>query len=213
MQMDKSATILEAQWLEKEIPRIDHEIKELVKTEQELLTSPLETVSQAYATTYRNERQRAHPFYHRRRSVTPTRYGYRERMHDIGWFAILARILILAAVAGAAYIVYHNHQNGTIQKGVIWGSIVLIVAIGLAFAPPLADQLWDIRARKKAEAAAQEARQSQTFIQEKRQRQAQLQECRTRMAELQERLRFARARLDGLRRDLTSSNHHGSDSL
>jgi hypothetical protein len=133
-------------------------------------------------------------------------------MHDMGWFAILARVLIVAAVVWATYIVYRNHQEATIQKGVIWGSVVLVVAIGLAFAPPLADQLWERQARKKAEVAAQVARQSQAFVQEKRERQVRLQECRTRKSELQDRLRFAQARLDELRRDLTGSNHRGNDA-
>jgi hypothetical protein len=209
MQTDKSAIILEVQWMETEIPRIQEELDELKGMEQELLTTPLETVHQAYTSTYRAERKRAFLFYHRSRSVTPTRRGYRERMRDVGWFTILARLLILAAVALAVYVVYHNHQLGQTQRGVIWGSALLIVAMALAFAPALADLWWERRARRKAEVAVQEAKQSEAFFQEKHDRQVKLGQCRTRVADLQERLKFARLRLDELRKELTSSNHQG----
>ena len=67
--MDKSATILEAQWMEKEIPRIKEELAALKKLEQELLTTPLETVSRAYSDAYRTAQARGHLFYRRRRRV------------------------------------------------------------------------------------------------------------------------------------------------
>ena len=79
METDKSATILEAQWMEREIPRIDQELHDLQAAERELLTAPLETVRQAYTDAYRAGRKRAHPFYHRRRSVKATGGGYRAR--------------------------------------------------------------------------------------------------------------------------------------
>ena len=75
MQTDKSATILEVQWMELEIPRMEQELNELRTVEQELLTTPLETVHQAYTTTYRAERKRAHLFYRRRRTVAATAQG------------------------------------------------------------------------------------------------------------------------------------------
>jgi hypothetical protein len=209
METDKSATILEARWMEQEIPRIEAELGELRVEEQELLTSPLETVRRVYMDAYRAERKRSHAFYHHRRSVTPASQGYRERKHEVGWFTILARVLIVLLVVLAVYVAYHNHQLGETQKGIIWGSVLLVAAIGLAFAPALADHIWERRARQVAEAAAQEARLSPAFLQERQNRQARLQQCRARIADLEERLAFARLRLDELRKELTSSNHHG----
>jgi hypothetical protein len=209
METDKSATILEARWMEQEIPRIEAELGELRAAEQELLTAPLETVRRAYTDAYRGERKRAHSFYHHRRSVTPASQGYRERKHEVGWFTILARVLIVLFAVLAVYVAYHNHQLGQTQKGIIWGSVFLVAAIGLAFAPALADHFWERRARQVAEAAAQESRQSPAFLQEKQDRQKRLQHCRTRIADLEERLAFARMRLDELRKELTSTNHHG----
>ena len=208
MQEDKSAIILEAQWMEQEIPRIEQELDALTRLEQELLTTPMETINQVYASTYNAARQKARPFYHRRRSITPTRYGYKERMLDVGWFAVLARLLILAAIVWAGYIAYDLDRQGDTAKGIIWGSVVLVVAIGLAFVPALGGEIWERVARKKAETAAQEAQQSAAFLQEKQQRQDKLQHCRTRMAELQERLVFSRRRYEELRRELTRHNHH-----
>lgn len=207
MPIDKSTIIIEAQWMEQEIPRIEQELQQLRKMERDLLTSPMETVRLSYTSTYRAERRRAHPFYHRRRSVTPTRYGYRERMLDVGWLAVLARVLIVAAAALAVYVAYHNHQAGHTQRGIVWGSIVLVAALALAFAPALGDYLWERRARQKAESAAEQARQSPAFLQEKQERQAKLRQCRARTAEIEERLRFAHQRLDELRGQLTSTNH------
>ena len=133
MQSDKSAIILEAQWMEQEIPRIEQELGALQKLEQELLTTPMETINQVYTSTYNSERQKARPFYHRRRSITPTRYGYKERMLDVGWFTVFARVLILAAIVWAGYIVYDLDRQDDMTKGIIWGLVVLVVAIGLAF--------------------------------------------------------------------------------
>lgn len=213
MQNDKSAIILEAQWMESEIPRIERELAEYKEQEQELLNTAIETVRRAYTETYRSQRKRAYSFYHRRRAVTPTRYGYRERMIEVGWLALLSRVLIIASVALAAYIAYHNHQIEHTQRGVIWGSILLILAIGLAFLPPLVDHLWERHARRKAQQAADDARHSETFAQEKRDRQAQLAYCRARIAESQERLDKAHARLDELRRRLIGANHQGSEPI
>jgi hypothetical protein len=210
MQADKSAIILEAQWMEQEIPRIEQELDALQRLEQELLTTPMETVSQIYTSTYNNERQKARPFYHRRRSITPTRYGYKERMLDVGWFTVFARILILAAIVWAGYIAYDLHRQEETTKGVIWGSVVLVVAIGLAFVPAFGDEIWERVARTKAEKAAQEAQQSEAFEQEKQQRHAKLQQCRARITELQERLTFSRHRYEELRRELTRHNHYGT---
>jgi hypothetical protein len=206
MQTDKSATILEAQWMEQEIPRIEQELNELRTVEQELLTTPLDTVHRAYTTAYRDERRRAHPFYHRRRTVTTTAQGYRERMRDEGWFSLLARILIVAVVALAVYVVFHNHRLGQTQRGVIWGSALLVLSVGLAFAPPLADYMWERRARRVAEEVAQEARRSPAFLQERQERQERLEQCRKRIADLESRKQFADVRLDELRKELTSSN-------
>jgi len=212
MQADKSAIILEAQWLEKEIPRIERELVELREQEQQLLTTPMETVSRAYTNAYRTERRRAHLFYHRRRAVTPTRYGYRERMRDVGWLASLMRVLIVATVAWAAYIVYHNHQLEQLQRGVIWGSVLLIVAIGLALVPTTVDQLWERRARRAAQQAADQARQSEAFLQEKAERQAELRRCRERIDKDTEQLQLAWQRLDELRQELISRDHGEPDT-
>ena len=209
MEMDKSATILEAQWMEREIPRIEEELGDLQAVEKELLTAPLETVREAYTAAYRAERQRAHHFYHRRRSVRSARQGTRTRDREVGWFPLLANILILAAVVGAVYVAWNGRQQDDLQSGLIWASVLLLVALGLAFAPALADLLWERAARQKAEAAADEARLSSEFLQEKEELQAELQQCRTRIVDLKERLEFARIRLDELRKDLTSSNHGG----
>jgi len=211
MPTDKSATILEVQWMELEIPRMEQELSELRTAEQELLTTPLETVHQAYTTTYRAERKRAHLFYHRRRTVAATSQGYRQRMRDEGWFTILARILIAAIVVWAAYVAYQNYREGSIQRGVIWGSVLLVLAIGLAFAPALADLYWERRARQMAEKAAQEARQSPAFVQERQDRQAQLDRCRRRIADLESRRQFAHARLDELRKELTGVGARAHD--
>lgn len=213
METDKSATILEAQWMEREIPRIEQELRELQAAEQELLTAPLETVRQAYTDAYRAVRQRAHPFYHRRRSVRAVDGGYRARRREVGWFVVAARILIVLVVVAAGYVAYRNHRSGETQTGVIWGSVLLMVALGVAFTPALGDLIWERQARRVAEQAAQEARQSPAFLQEKQQRHIQLGQCRARLADLEERKKFARVRLDELRKELTSSNHHGSVGL
>jgi len=207
MPTDKSAIILEAQWMENEIPRMEDELAKLREMEQNLLTTPLETVSRAYTDTYRTERRRAHPFYHRRRSVAPTSQGYAERMADVGWFALLARLVILATVGLAVYLVYQGNRLGDLPRGVVWGSVALILAIGLAFVPAFADQMWEQRARRKAESAAREARQSEAFVREKQDRQGQLTHCRTRAAEVEERIKFAHVRLEDLRKGLTTTNH------
>jgi len=213
METDKSATILEAQWMEREIPRIEKELRDLQAAEKELLTAPLETVRQAYTDTYRAGRKRAYLFYHRRRSVRATGGGYRARTREAGWFVILARILIAVAVVAAGYVAYHNHQAGDTQKGVTWGSVLLMVGLALAFAPVLGDLIWDRQSRRAAELAAQEARQSAEFLQERQDRQLELSQCRARMADLEERKQFARLRLDELRKELTSSNHTGGLGL
>jgi len=210
MPTDKSAIILEAQWMENEIPRMEGELAKLKEAEQGLLTAPLDTVSRAYTDTYRAERRRAHPFYHRRRSVTPTRSGVAERIADVGWLALAVRVLILAAVLFSLYVVYQNRRANALPRGVIWGSVVLILAIGLAFVPSFADQLWEQRARHKAEAAAQGARQSEAFLREKQDRQGQLAQCRRRTADVEQRLQFAHVRLEELRRELTSTDHGGT---
>ena len=211
MESDKSGTILEAQWMEREIPKMEQELAQLRLTERELLTAPLETVRQAYTDAYRVQRRRARAFYRRRRSVTPTRYGYKERKGEVGWFTFLTRVLILAAVGLAVYFAYHNHQLGDTRKGVLWASVLLVLALGLAFAPAVGDQIWERRARKKAQQAADQARQSEAFLNEKRERQAQLTQCQSRALEVEERLKFARIRLDELRRELTSTNHRGEE--
>ena len=209
MESDKRATILEAQWMEREIPRIEQELHDLQAAEQELLTAPLETVRQAYTDAYRAGRKRAHPFYHRRRSVRATAGGYRARRGEAGWFVVLARILIVIVVVAAGYVTYRSHQAGETQKGVVWGSVLLMAALGLAFAPALGDLIWERQARQVAERAAQNARQSPGFLQERQERQVQLGQCRARMADLAERKKFAGMRLDELRKELTSGNHQG----
>jgi len=211
MQSNKSAIILEAQWMESEIPRIEQELARHKQQEQELLNSAIETVRQAYTETYRAQRKQARYFYHRQRAVTPTRYGYRERMIDAGWFSLSARLLITAAVAFGTYVVYHNHQLERTQRGVIWGSVLFILAIGLAFLPPLADHLWERVARKKAQEAADDARLTEDFAREKAERQTQLTYCRERIAEQEERLDKALTRLDELRRSLIGTNHQDSE--
>ena len=213
METDKSATILEAEWMEREIPRIEQEMHDLKAVEQELLTSPLETVRQVYTDAYRAGRKRAYPFYHRRRSVTTTGAGYRTRNREAGWFVVLARVLIAAVVLAAGYVAYTQHQAGATQKGVIWGSVLLMLALGLSFAPMLGDLIWERQSRRAAELAAQEAHQSPAFLQERQERQAKLGQCRARLADLEERKRFAGLRLDELRKELTSSNHHESFDL
>jgi nitrate reductase assembly molybdenum cofactor insertion protein NarJ len=210
MQADKSAIILEAQWMEQEIPRIQQELDALQKLEQELLTTPIEMVNEAYTATYQAERRRAHPFYHRHRSVTPTQYGYKERMLDVGWFTVLARLIILAAIIWAGYIVYDFDRQGDRVTGIIWGLVVLVVAIGIAFVPAFGDEIWERVARKKAEAAVRETKASAAFQQEKQKRQNKLQQCRTRITELQERLSFSRLRYEELRRALTRDNYQGT---
>ena len=204
MPTDKRATILEAQWMEKEIPRIEEELEALKKLEQELLTTPLKTVNEAYTSTFRASRKRAHAFYHRRRSVTPTRSGYRERSLDAGWLTILARALIAAAIIAAIYVAWHYYQLEDTKTGIIWGSVLMVAAILLSVAPALGDLVWERRARRLAEQAVEAVQQSEAFLQEKRDRQTQLKQSRKRAAELEERLKFAHARLDQLRRDLTS---------
>ena len=174
METDKSATILEAQWMEREIPRIEEELRDLQAAEQELLTAPLETVRQAYTDTYRAGRKLAHTFYHRRRSVRATGGGYRARTREAGWFVILARILIAVAVVAAGYVAYRNYQAGDTQKAVTQGSVLLIAGLVLAFVPALGDWIWDRQSRRAAERAAQEARQSVEFLQEKQDRQLEL---------------------------------------
>jgi hypothetical protein len=205
--MDKSTTILEAQWMEKEIPRIKDELEALKKLEQELLTTPLDTVSQAYTNTYRQDMERIHPFYHRRRSVVPTRYGYRQRMVDAGWVSVGFQVLIALLTALAIYVVYQNRQPEQLREGFITASILLIVNIVLSFVPMLGALLWERQARRKAEEAAQVARSSVAFVEEKQARQVRLDQCRVRQAELEERLEFAHARYDQLRQELTSGNH------
>jgi hypothetical protein len=213
METDKSATILEAQWMEREIPRIEEELRDLQAAEQELLTAPLETVRQAYTDTYRAGRKLAHSFYHRRRAVRAAGGGYRARTREAGWFVIAARLLIAVAVVAAGYVAYRNHQEGNTQKGVTWGSVLLMAGLVLAFAPAVGDWIWDRQSRRAAEQAAQAARQSDAFLQEKRERQVQLSECRARMADLEERKKYAGLRLDELRKELTGSNHTGSLEL
>lgn len=209
MPTDKSATILEAQWMEKEIPRMEEELQILKELEQELLTAPLETVNQAYTSTFRAARKRAYPFYHRRRSVTPTRYGYKERMVDVGWFAAVARVLIVVVAVLAVYFTYYHRLEDT-RRGIIWGSALLVAAIVLSVAPPLADYAWERLARRKAQRAADTIRQSKAFLQEKQERQARLEQGRARASNLEERIRFAYIRLDELRKELTSNNHRDS---
>jgi hypothetical protein len=205
--MDKSATILEAEWMEKEIPRIRKELDALQKQEQTLLTAPLETVSNAYQAAYRGAMERIAPFYRRRRRVVPTRYGYRERTAEAGGLAIFYKILMTILAALAVYIAYNSHQAGHTQRGIVGASLVLVAGIALSFAPMLGAYLWERRARQGAERAAEEARSSESFQGEKQERQAQLRGCQSRIAELEERLRFAQLRYDELRDRLTRGNH------
>jgi hypothetical protein len=196
--------------MEQEIPRIERELNELKKMEQELLTTPLSTVREAYTAAYRAERQRAHPFYHRRRTIAATSQGYRPRMRDEGWLTILAQIVIAVVVVLAVYVVFKNYQMDQTQRGIIWGSVLLVLSIGLAFAPPLGDLIWERRARQLAEQVAQEARQSPAFLEERQERQSKLDQCRQRIAALESRLQFAHARLDELRQALTSNSLQGA---
>ncbi len=205
--MDKSNTILEAEWMEKEIPRIKEELSALRELEQELLTTPLETISSAYQDTYRGAQQRAYPFYHRRRRVVPTRYGYRERTAEDGWLAILFKVLMVLVAVLAVYVAFHNHQMERTQRGIIWASGLLVCGIALSFAPMLGAFFWDRRARQNAERAVQQIRQSDAFLQEKQERQEKLRQCRERTVELEERLQLARVRYDELRQILTKGNH------
>ncbi len=131
-------------------------------------------------------------------------------MRDEGWFTLLARILIAALVVLAVYVAFHSYRMDNTQRGVIWGSVLLVLAIGLAFVPPLADSLWERHARQVAEQVAQEARQSPMFLEERQARQAQLDRCRQRITDLELRFKFAHARLDGLRKELTSGNSQGT---
>ncbi len=210
--MEKSTIILEAQWMEKEIPRIEEEMAALKKLEHELLNSPLEMVQQAYNSTYQAERKKAHPFYHHRRSVRPTRYGYKERMLDVGWFTLLARLFILAALAGAVYVVYTGYLRENLTSSLLWGLVIVVVAIGLAFLPAFGDEMWERYARSKAEQAAKAVQQTDAFAQETQSRQRKLLQCRKRMAELEERLKFSVVRYEELRRQLTRADHQGARS-
>ncbi|MBN1641021.1 MAG: hypothetical protein JXA09_07285 [Anaerolineae bacterium] len=196
--MDKSATILEAQWIEKEIPRIRQELTKLKAEEQALLTTPLETVSQAYQDVYRAEMRLAVPFYRRARKMVATRYGYKERTVETGWISVLYRVLMALLALLAIYVAYHNHQLGETQRGIIWASILLVIGIVLSFAPMVAAYLWERRARHNARLAAEDARASETFLQEKQTRQAALRKCQTRIAELEGRLHDAELRYDEL---------------
>ena len=126
---------------------------------------------------------------------------------------VLARVLIVAIVFAAGYVAYTQHQAGETQKGVIWGSVLLMLALGLAFAPMVGDLIWERESRQAAERAAHEARRSPAFLQERQERQAKLGQCRARLADLEERKRFAGLRLDELRKELTSSNHRDSPDL
>jgi hypothetical protein len=211
--MDKSATILEAEWMEKEIPRIREELAALKKQEQTLLTAPLETVSNAYQAAYRGAMQGIAPFYRRRRRVVPTRYGYRERMAEAGGLAIVYKVLMTALAVLAVYVAYTGHQAGHTQRGIILASVVLVAGIVLSFAPMLGAYLWEREARQRAERAAEQARGSEPFQGEKRERQAKLHGCQFRIAELEERLRFAQMRYDELRDALTRGNHREDPSL
>lgn len=205
--MDKSAIILEAQWMEKEIPRIREELAALKKQEQVLLTAPLETVSNAYQTTYREAMEGMAPFYRRRRRVVPTRYGYKERTAEAGWLSITYKVLMTILAALAVYVAYGSHQAGHTQRGIIWASVLLAIGIVLSFAPMLGAYLWEREARQRAERAATQTRGSEAFQREKQERRASLRKCQSRIAELEERLRIARLRYDELRDALTRGNH------
>jgi uncharacterized protein HemX len=204
--MDKRATILEAEWMEKEIPRIKEELNALKALEQELLTTPLETVSSAYENTYRDAQKTAYAYYRRRRRVVPTRYGLRERMVEEGWLAIGFRILMILLAVLAVYVAYHNHQQEQTQRGIVWASILLILGIVLSFAPMVGAYFWQRQAKQNAKKAADLARQSDAFLEEKHERQLKLAQCQERMTELEERLNLARLRYDYLRQVLTSGD-------
>jgi hypothetical protein len=205
--MDKSATILEAEWMEREIPRLRDELAALKKQEQTLLTAPLESVSNAYQAAYRDAMARIAPFYRRRKRVVPTRYGYRERMAEAGWLSVAYKVLMTALAALAIYFAYTSHQAGHTQRGIIGASILLAAGIILSFAPMLGAYLWERQARHRAERAVVEARESQGFLQEKTERRTALRECQFRAAELEERLHVAQLRYDELRATLTHGNH------
>jgi hypothetical protein len=205
--MDKRATILEAEWMEKEIPRIKEELSALRKLEQELLTTPLETISSAYESTYRNAQKTAYAFYRRRRRVVPTRYGLRERMVEEGWLSIGFRVLMVLLAVLAVYVAYNNHQQDQTQRGIVWASVLLVAGIVLSFAPMVGAFFWERQAKLDAKRAAELARQSDAFLEEKRERQIKLSQCQERMAELEDRLNLARLRYDYLRQTLTSGDH------
>jgi hypothetical protein len=205
--MDKSTTILEAEWMEKEIPRIRDELAALRKREQTLLTAPLESVSNAYQAAYREAMANIAPFYRRRRRVVPTRYGYKERMAEAGWLSIAYKVLMTLLAALAVYVAYTSHQAGNTQRGIIWASVALAVGIALSFAPMLGAYLWEREARQRAERAVAQARDSQAFAQEKTERRTALRECQLRVTELEDRLRIAQRRYDELRATLTHGNH------
>ena len=196
--MDKSATILEAQWIEKEIPRIKQELAALESTEQELLTTPLQTVSKAYQDVYRAEMRLAAPFYRRGRKMVATRFGYKERTAETGWIPILYRVLMALIALAAVYVAYHNHRIEEAQRGVIWAAVLLVIGLVLSFAPMVGAYFWERRVRQNARNAAARARTSETFQQEKQTRQSALYRCRTRIAELEERLHHAELRYDEL---------------
>jgi hypothetical protein len=205
--MDKSTTIHEAQWMEREIPRIRQELSTLKEQEQVLLTAPLETVSDAYQTAYRKAVEGMVPFYRRRRRVVPTRYGYKERMAEAGWLSIAYKVLMAVLAALAVYVAYNGHKAGHTQKGIMWASVLLAVGIVLSFAPMFGAYLWERAARQKAERTAEQARESEAFQCEKEKRRTELRGCQSRIAELEERLRFAQLRYDELRDALTRGNH------
>ena len=196
--MDKSATILEAQWIEKEIPRIKQELAARKAEEQELLTAPLETVSKAYQDVYRAEMHLATPFYRRGRKMVATRFGYRERTTETGWIPILYRVLMALIALSDIYVAYHNYRLEDTMRGVIWAAVLLVIGLALSFAPMVGAFFWERRARQNARSAAARARTSDTFQREKRTRQSALHRCRTRIAELEERLHHAEMRYDEL---------------
>lgn len=205
--MDKSTTILEAEWMEKEIPRIREELAALKNREQTLLTDPLESVSNAYQAAYRESMASIAPFYRRRRRVVPTRYGYKERMAEAGWLSIAYKVLMTLLAALAVYVAYTSHQAGHTQRGIIWASVLLAAGTVLSFVPMLGAYLWEREARHRAERAVAQARDSQAFQREKQERRTALRECQLRVSELEERLRIAQLRYDQLRAALTHGNH------
>jgi hypothetical protein len=133
-------------------------------------------------------------------------------MLDVGWMTIIARLLVTATIVLAAYKAYDYHRMEQTQQGIIWGSALLIAGIGIALAPATIDQILEWIARRRAQHAADVARQSEAFAQEKQERQTKLKQCQARAADLQERLAFARVRFDELRKELTSANHQGQAS-